>query len=133
MTNAQTKEAVIEFLQEFEDPDPIRLETMTADHFEYGVMGNVPGFSVPEPIKGKEGMRGFAKRAKTAFPTASTRRSARSSPRATIARFRRNRMPSQPPARNTRNRYHFYFRSMATRSLRYANIATPITSASFAA
>jgi len=33
MTNAEMKEAVIEFLKEFEDPDPIRLETMVADNF----------------------------------------------------------------------------------------------------
>jgi len=72
MTNAQMKEAVIEFLKAFEDPDPIRLETTIADHFEYRVMGKVCGFSLSEPIEGKEGIRGFARGPRQPFPTAST-------------------------------------------------------------
>ncbi|MDO8434986.1 MAG: nuclear transport factor 2 family protein [Candidatus Binatus sp.] len=65
MQPAQMKETVIEFLREFEDPDPAKLETMVADHFEYRVMTKMPGF---ETLKGKAGIRQFAGTIKTMLP-----------------------------------------------------------------
>jgi len=65
MQPAQMKETVIEFLREFEDPDPAKLETMVADNFEYRVMTKMPGF---EPLKGKAGIRQFAGTIKSMLP-----------------------------------------------------------------
>ena len=65
MKPAQMRERVIDFLKEFEDPDPVKLEMMVADHFEWRVMTKMPGF---EPIKGKEGLKGFTGMLKTTMP-----------------------------------------------------------------
>jgi uncharacterized protein len=65
MTSAEKKDLVTEFLNEFEDPDPIRLGTMVANDFEWKVMTNMPGMP---PVKGHEGLRNLVKSLKAAMP-----------------------------------------------------------------
>ncbi len=65
MTPGEQKERAIEFLELFEDPDPVKLATLVSDDFEYRVMGRMAGF---EPIRGKEGIRAFAGTLKTMLP-----------------------------------------------------------------
>jgi uncharacterized protein len=108
MTNAQLKEAVIEFLKEFEDPDPSGLETMIADHFEYRVMSNLPGFS--EPIKGKEGMRGFVKGAKAALPNGLNMKIGTIIAEGDHCAVQAESNTVAANGKKYANRYHFYFR-----------------------
>ena len=65
MTSAEKKDLVTEFLNEFEDPDPIRLATMVANDFEWKLMTNMPGMV---PVKGHEGLRNLVKSIKTTMP-----------------------------------------------------------------
>jgi ketosteroid isomerase-like protein len=65
MTPEQQKERAVEFLSMLENPDPAKIEPMVADNFEWRVMTRMPGFA---PVKGKEGLRGFAKGLKTMMP-----------------------------------------------------------------
>jgi len=65
MTPAQQKERAVEFLSMLENPDPAKIEPMVADNFEWRVMTRMPGFA---PVKGKEGLKGFAKGLKTMMP-----------------------------------------------------------------
>ena len=65
MTPAQQKERAVEFLTMLNDVDPIKLETMVADHFEWRVMTRMPGFA---PVKGKQALSGFAKGLKAMMP-----------------------------------------------------------------
>jgi len=110
MTNAQMKEAVIEFLKEFEDPDPIRLETVLADHFEYRVMGNsCPDFPFPNRLRARRGCAVLQSVPRRPFPTASTRRSARSSP-GDHCTVQAESDAVAATGKKYANRYHFYFR-----------------------
>src|SRR5215475_2686592 len=65
MTPAQQKERAIEFLSMLENPDPIKLETMIADDFEWRVMTRMEGFP---PVKGKQALGAFSKGLKTMMP-----------------------------------------------------------------
>jgi hypothetical protein len=66
MTPAEQKERAVEFLTMLNDMDPIKLETMVADHFEWRVMTRMPGFA---PVKGKAALHAFAKQIKVMMPT----------------------------------------------------------------
>ena len=65
MTPAQQKERAVDFLMMLNDPDPVKLETMVADHFEWRLMTRMPGFA---PVKGKQALGGFAKGLKVMMP-----------------------------------------------------------------
>jgi ketosteroid isomerase-like protein len=65
MTPAQQKESAVGFLSMLENPDPAKMEPLVADNFEWRVMTRMPGFA---PVKGKEGLRAFAKGLKTMMP-----------------------------------------------------------------
>ncbi|HZC44972.1 MAG TPA: nuclear transport factor 2 family protein [Candidatus Acidoferrum sp.] len=65
MTTAEKKELVIEFLEEFEDPDPVRLATMVSNDFQWQVMTRMEGMP---PVKGREGFTNFIKMLKTMMP-----------------------------------------------------------------
>ena len=66
MTSAEKKELVTQFLNEFEDPDPVKLATMVANDFEWKVMTRMEG--MPE-VKGPEGLKNLVMVLKTAMPT----------------------------------------------------------------
>jgi hypothetical protein len=108
MTNGQMKEVVIEFLKEFEGPDPSGLETMIADHFEYRVMSNLSGFS--EPIKGREGMRSFAEGAKAAFPSGLNMKIGTIIAEGDHCAVQAESDTVTANGKKYANRYHFYFR-----------------------
>jgi uncharacterized protein len=107
MSNAQMKEAVIEFLKEFEDPDPVRLETMVADNFEYTVITNMPGF---EPMRGKKSLHGFAKGLKTALPNGLNMKIGTIICEGDHAAVQAESNTTAANGKKYANRYHFYFR-----------------------
>ncbi len=107
MTNAEMKEAVIEFLKEFEDPDPIRLETMVADNFEYSVITNMPGF---EPMRGKKSLQGFAKGLKTMLPNGLNMKIGTIICEGNHAAVQAESNTTAANGKKYANRYHFYFR-----------------------
>ena len=107
MTNAEMKEAVIEFLKEFEDPDPIRLETMVADNFEYSVITNMPGF---EPMRGKKSLHGFAKGLKSALPNGLNMKIGTIICEGNHAAVQAESNTTAANGKKYANRYHFYFR-----------------------
>jgi uncharacterized protein len=65
MIAAEKKELATDFLNEFEDPDPVRLATMVANDFEWKVMTRMEGMP---PVKGHEGLRNLAKVLKAMMP-----------------------------------------------------------------
>jgi ketosteroid isomerase-like protein len=65
MTTAEQKELAMDFMSEFEDPDPARLATMVANDFEWKVMTRMPGM---EPVKGREAFKDFVKELKAMMP-----------------------------------------------------------------
>jgi uncharacterized protein len=65
MTPAERKELAIEFLDEIQDPDPVRLATMAASDFEWKVMTRMEGMP---PVKGHDGLKTFAKGLKAMMP-----------------------------------------------------------------
>ena len=65
MTPEQQKQRAVEFLSMLENPDPAKIEPMIADNFEWRVMTRMQGFA---PVKGKDGLKGFAKGLKTMMP-----------------------------------------------------------------
>jgi uncharacterized protein len=107
MTNAEMREAVVEFLKEFEDPDPTRLETMVADHFEYSVITNMPGF---EPMRGKKSLHGFAKGLKSALPNGLNMKIGTIICEGNHAAVQAESNTTAANGRKYANRYHFYFR-----------------------
>jgi hypothetical protein len=66
MTSAEKKELVTQFLNEFEDPDPVKLATMVSNDFEWKVMTRMEG--MPE-VKGPEGLKNLVMVLKAAMPT----------------------------------------------------------------
>jgi uncharacterized protein len=107
MTNAEMKEAVVEFLKEFEDPDPARLETMVADSFEYSVITNMPGF---EPMRGKKSLHGFAKGLKTMLPNGLNMKIGTIICEGNHAAVQAESNTTAANGKKYANRYHFYFR-----------------------
>jgi ketosteroid isomerase-like protein len=65
MTPAQQKERAVEFLSMLENPEPAKIEPIVADDFEWRVMTRMEGFA---PVRGKDGLKGFAKGLKTMMP-----------------------------------------------------------------
>ena len=65
MTPAERKEMALDFLREFEDPDPIKLATMVASDFEWKVMTRMEGMP---PSKGHEGIKNLARTLKVMMP-----------------------------------------------------------------
>jgi ketosteroid isomerase-like protein len=66
MNAAEKKELATDFLSEFDDPDPARLDTMIANDFEWKIMTRMEGMG---PAKGHEGLKTFVKQIKTMMPT----------------------------------------------------------------
>ncbi|HUA32466.1 MAG TPA: nuclear transport factor 2 family protein [Candidatus Binataceae bacterium] len=108
MNTAEMKEAVLEFLKEFEDPDPIRLESMISNNFVYQVIANMPGFS--EPIKGKEGMKGFAGTLKAMLPNGLNMKIGQIIAEGDHAAVQCESDTTAANGKKYQNRYHFYFR-----------------------
>jgi ketosteroid isomerase-like protein len=65
MTPAERKEMALDFLREFEDPDPIKLATMVANDFEWKVMTRMEGMP---PTRGLEGIKNLARALKAMMP-----------------------------------------------------------------
>jgi len=108
MNTAEMKETVLEFLKEFEDPDPTKLETMVSDNFVYQVIANMPGFS--EPIKGKEGMKEFAGTLKAMLPSGPNFRFGPIIAEGDHAAVQCESNTTAANGKKYNNRYHFYFR-----------------------
>jgi len=66
MTPAERKEMALDFLREFEDPDPTKLATMVASDFEWKVMTRMEGMP---PTKGHEGLKNLARTLKAVMPS----------------------------------------------------------------
>ncbi len=65
MTPEQQKQRVIEFLATVEKADAAKLDAMVTDNFEWRVMTRMEG---TQPVKGKNGLKEFAKNAKASMP-----------------------------------------------------------------
>jgi uncharacterized protein len=108
MNTAEMKESVIEFLKEFEDPDPVRLETMVADNFVYQVISNMPAFS--EPLKGKQSLQGFADGLKAMLPNGLNMKISSMIAEGDHAAVQCSSDTTAANGKKYANRYHFYFR-----------------------
>lgn len=65
MNLQEKKDLVREFLLEFENPEPAKLETMVADDFVWKVMTHMEGMP---PVKGKAGLKDLVRGLKTMMP-----------------------------------------------------------------
>jgi uncharacterized protein len=108
MNTADMKEAVVEFLKEFEDPDPIRLETMVSNNFVYQVVTKMPGFA--DPIKGKEGARNLAGSLKTMLPNGLNLKMGTIIAEGDHAAVQCASDTTVANGKKYANQYHFYFR-----------------------
>jgi uncharacterized protein len=105
MNTAEMKEAVIEFLKEFEDPDPIKLEVLVSNNFVFQVIS-----SGNEPLRGKEGARSLAKNLKAALPNGLNMKFGTIIAEGDHAAVQCESDTKAVNGRRYNNRYHFYFR-----------------------
>ena len=108
MNTAEMKEAVVEFLKEFEDPDPTRLETMVSNNFLYQVVTNLPGFA--DPLKGKDGVKSLAGSLKTILPNGLNLKLGTIIAEGDHAAVQCESDTTAANGKKYNNRYHFYFR-----------------------
>ena len=107
MTPEQQKDRAREFLEMFENPDPTTLETMVSSDFEYQVMGSGKAF---EPIRGKEGMRGFAGQLKQMLPNGLNFRFGPIISEGSHVSIQAESDTKAANGKKYQNRYHFYIR-----------------------
>jgi ketosteroid isomerase-like protein len=107
MTPEEQKDRAREFLEVFEDPDPVKFETMVSSDFEYRVMGSAKGFG--HPIR-KEGMRGFAGQLKQALPKGLNFRFGPVISEGSHVSLQAESDTEAANGKKYQNRYHFYIR-----------------------
>lgn len=107
MTAQEQKDRAREFLEMFENPDPAKLETMVADHFDYQMMARMPG---SEPVRGKEGVRQMATMLKAILPNGLNFRFGPILSEGSHVSVQAESDTVAANGNKYQNRYHFYFR-----------------------